>query len=255
MKRYFPTVKDLVYSAIAAINNHRFIQNPIVYSPLPDNRGKYNPIPITRYRTYDGKELIEPGLTLAVFPASSNRGESSSYTNIPPNSAVFNTYEMGPKNATYQYEGIYKLVVALYYQEVALNESKEIVYYEVKDKPEVIIENKELARERKAKLWNPKKLNIEINPGEDILRDYLDVLRLVIEEISIDGLMPWRVRGSQVTHYDFPTSSWSAKNENIYFHFAYLYWELSMYAPAVASKQEDIYLLDTITFLKEQFIK
>lgn len=253
MKRYFPTVKDLVYSSIIAINNHRFIQNPIVFSPVPDSNGRINPISINRYRTYDGKELIEPGLTLAVFPASSNRSESSAYINQPANSATFKTFELGPKNSKYQYDATYKLVVALYYQEVALNESKEVVYYEVKNKPEVIIENKNIARERKAKLWDPKKLSIEINPGEDILRDYLDVLRLIIEEISIDGLLPWRVRGSQVTEYDFPTTSWSANNENIYFHYAYLYWELSMYAPAVASKQEDIYLLDTINFLRQSF--
>jgi hypothetical protein len=253
MQRYFPTVKDLIYSAIAAIYNHRFIKNPIVYSPIPDNRGNYQPVSINRYRTYDGKELIEPGLTLAIFPASSNRAESSSYTNNPPNSATFTPFEIGKKDSNYQYEGIYKFVVGLYYQEVAINETKDLIYYTLKNKPEVIIEDRDIARERKANLWDAKKLNIEINPGEDILRDYLDVLRLVIEELDVDGLLPWRVRGSQVTHFDFPTSSWSAKNENIYFHYAYLYWEISMYTPAIFKKDEKIFPVDTITLLKDRY--
>lgn len=252
-RRYFPTTKDLIYSAIAGIHNHRFIKNPIVYSPLPDIRGKINSIPISRYRTYDGKELIEPGLTLAIYPASSNRSESSAYSNPEYSSAVFKPYELGPKNDKYQYEATYNLIVALYYQETAINEVKSVVYYPIKNKSDVIVEDRNKAKERSAQTWKKSSVNIEINVGEDILRDYIDVIRLILEEISIDGLMPWRVRGSQVTSYDFPTTSWSASNENIYFHYAYLRWELSMFAPAIASKKEEVYLLNSLTLLKETY--
>jgi hypothetical protein len=245
MKRYFPTSKDIIYSTIAAISNHTHIINPIVYNPLPNSEGEFLPIKIQRYRTYDGKELIEPGLTLAVYPTSTNKTESSAYREITP-SATFTPYEMGPKNSDYLYESTYRFTVALYYQEVAINESKQLVYFPLKQNKAVIIEDMEIAKERQAQFWKSNVVSVEINPGEDILRDYIEVIRLILEEITVEGFMPWRVRGSSVVSYDFPTSSWTAQSENVFFHFAYLNWELSMFAPAV---------MKDISLSQEQLVK
>jgi len=184
-------------------------------------------ISITSYKTYDGKELIEPGLTLAVYPTTNGNNYS----------ATFTPYQMGQKNSSFLYEAVYNLTVALYYQDVAIGEQIKVNHL-YSGENSIAIKNKDEFKSREyleavtrpQDLINFRTLAIEINPAEDILRDYLEVIRYVLEDIP--RLLPWSIRSQQVLGYKLPTTSWSKSNENIYFHKAELEWELSSFAPA-----------------------
>lgn len=245
-KRQTPTVKELVYSIISVIHRHPLIQNPIVTHPIPNADGKLEPVHVQRYRSYDGLELIEPGLTIAVFPHFRSHTASSAYNKTESQaSVVFDDYEMGFKNSRYQYSAEYTFIIALYYQEVAINEIKDQVYYTDRLN-RVTTVGKEPLQQRGSVLIKPSEFQVEINPAEDILRDYLDVLRLVLEESTAKGMFPWRTRGSQVRSFDFPTTSWSKESADIYFHKAFLTWELSMYVPCTS---ETVGEVETISVL------
>lgn len=224
MNRYYPSLKDIIYSTISIIHNNEAIQNPIVKSPIPTSTGVYLPIPIDRYRNYDGMELIEPGLTLSIFPQADLASE-------------FKPLTVGAKSNGFMYEATYHLVIHLAYQELAINETKQLVY--IKNKDYQISPNADLLNSQNKDLV-PKKfiVPIEINVAEDILRDYLEVIRVIVEQI--DYFAPWNLRGTNITKMIFPTTSWSAENKQIYFHQAYMHWDISTYAPATYAQQTTI---------------
>lgn len=228
--RILPGFKDIIYSAIAMIHNHRHIKNPIVTNPVPNADGSFTPVPVDSYRNYDGIELLEPGLTIAVFPAFTAKTEKAAYSLSSMNSAKFEVMQIGPKAKDFLYEATYSLVIAVYYQEVAIGETKNIVYFS-DDKDRIQVESK-AALIGANRTYKNEGLTVEINPGEDIVRDYIDVLRLIIEEGSKGGLLPWSIRSSEVKAFDFPTSSWLRQSNDIYFHMAYLAWDISLYVPS-----------------------
>lgn len=225
MNRYYPSLKEIIYTTISIIHNHPYIQNPLVKSPVPDLNGNYLPIPIDRYRNYDGLELQEPGLTLSIFPkfspAEKSYGDRLATTYTP--------VTMGGKHKGFMYEATYSLVIHLAYQEVALNETKQLIY--VKDKFNNVSSDKEKLIDNSGDLF-PKSgvVPIEVNVAEDILRDYLEIIRIIIEQV--DYYAPWNLRGTSITGMGFPSTSWSQESKQIYFHQAYMNWEISTYAPS-----------------------
>lgn len=230
--RYLPTVRNLIYSLLTQIHNHPLIKNPPIYFPSSPNT-KSEQAKITQYRTYDGKELIEPGLCLSVFPNYSS--------DIEPVSVKYKPETMGPKSPGFLYEVTYDIVIAIMYQAVSLNEEEVFRYVSSKEnnnKLIVINENTTLIDKKKItdnlleeQLINDQTFTIQVNPGEEILRDYLDLIRLVLDDIP--SLLPWNTRFSYTKGYNFPTTSWESKSENIYFHRAYLNYEISLFSPAV----------------------
>ncbi len=83
---------------------------------------------------------------------------------------------------------------------------------------------------RQAASVRPLELEVEINPAELILQDYMDLMRLVLGDMRF--ILPYRTKSTFVKSIDFPTSSWSQNNENLVFHMAYLIWEISLYPPS-----------------------
>lgn len=225
MNRYYPSLKEIIYTTLSIIHNHPAIKDPIVKSPVPDVNGNYLPIPIDRYRNYDGLELIEPGLTLSIFPRFSP-AEKSYGDRL---ATEYKPMTIGAKRQGFMYESTYNLVIHLAYQEVALNETKQLVY--AIDKYNNIASDPDLLKDHSKDPF-PKLANvpIEVNVAEDILRDYLEVIRIILEQI--DYFAPWNLRGTSITGMGFPSTSWSQENKQIYFHQAYMNWEISTYAPA-----------------------
>ena len=226
MNRYYPTLKEIIYTALTIIHNHPNIKKPIVTYPIPNSDGSFTPVPIDKYRAYDGLELIEPGLTLSIFPKYTSTPESGNNSST----AKFNPYTLGNKDAGFMYEVTYRLVIDLVYQDIALNNDKQLLY--VRDKFNNVSPYQETLRDQTQDPFVEEHglLNLEVNPAEDILRDYLEVIRLIIE--SIDYYAPWSIRSSSIISFDFPTSSWSNDSKNIYFHKAFMVWELGTYAPS-----------------------
>jgi hypothetical protein len=226
--RYFPTLKEIVYNTLSVIHNHPAIKNPIVNYPLPNFNNVYEPVPIERYRSYDGLELIEPGLTLSIFPRYGSALSSAASPYGGSLASEFKPYTLGAKSQGSMYEATYYLTINLAYQDVALNNEKTIVY--VKDKyNNISIDKEKLIDNSKDIFPNKYEFALEINPAEEILRDYLEVIRLILE--SIDYYAPWSIRSSVITGMGFPSTSWNKDTKQIYFHQAYMNWELSTYAP------------------------
>lgn len=227
MQRYYPSLKDIIYTTLSVINNHPNIKEPIVKNPLPDINGVFQPIPIVKYRNFEGLELPEGGLTLSIFP----RHDRGNFSYGAGQAAVYEPYTLGPKTQGFLAEATYHIVVHLALRDVALGNFKNLVY--LKDKfNNVTSSSKE---ELSSNTGEPEifikeeSVPVEINAAEDILRDYLEIIRVILE--SIDYYAPWNLRSTTVSSLSFPTSSWDSDNKQLIFHQAYLNWDIATYAP------------------------
>jgi len=241
-----PTLRQLIWSTLAGLSSHPRIKKPDIFYPITEEEAEPERVYIERWKTYDGWELQEPGLTCSIYPKYSNK---SSTTNTPDaQTAEFTPYELGKNGSA---KGVYNLIVQLHYQDVAINNVKTIPYYVVRSPEGMLtphgvnfltgdsLQDKYSLREYNNKINNyvlnsysyieKSEIEIEINPAEEILREYLDLIRAVLDELRT--ILPWRIKSTRVKSYDFPTSSWSSKEENINFHLAYLEWEVTVFIP------------------------
>jgi hypothetical protein len=218
-----PTARDIIHTSLAAIQSHPLIQNPPVYYPLTIRNKKQEQIKIKTYRQYDGLELIQPGLTLSMFPSYT---EGSYSVGLKPDA-------IGSK----QGQASYKFRFALHYRDVALGQQTKVRYYKALNYLPTFISHgeqvaldvyKEDVQEISQRPVGKDQFILEVNPGEDILRDYLALLKIILDDIP--RVLPWVFR-TYVLGYTFPTSSWIKKDEDLIFHYAYLDWELVGLSP------------------------
>lgn len=227
---HLPTLRNIVYSTIAAIASHPIIKNPPVYYPVTTRTKTEKQIKVNRFRAYDGIELIEPGLTISVFPAHAEKSDGGA--------VQFKPYTLGAQNTEFLYQATYRLIISLAYQEVAIGEKTRVNYYQnhyyfPTEQPHgeqvVTEEYKQYLRQKDNRPLDKGSVVVEINPGEDILRDYLDIMKIVLDDIR--HLPPWNIRSAQIVSYTFPTTSWLKQNTDVYFHTAYITWELVSFPP------------------------
>lgn len=225
MQRYYPSLKDIIFTALATIRNHPNIVDPIVKSPVADQFGNFPTIPIVKYRNFDGIELPEGGLTLSIFPRYSPGDHP-----YGGDAATFNPVTLGNKGLGAMYEVTYHLVVSLAYQDVALGNITQLSYVRSNNKDYYSSADKKKVQESTGDFpIIEESFEIEINTAEDILRDYIEVIRFILE--SIERYVPWALRGNSVTSIGFPSSSWERDNPQIFFHKAYLQWDITTYSP------------------------
>lgn len=257
MNLVFPTYRQIIHYLLGAVATHPRIKEPGIYYPVQRGNQPLEEITIQRYRTYDGIELQEPGLTCDIYPYYSGRGYKTSIAaRTGGKSAQFRPYTMGTGSGNSD-EGLYHIIVQLQYQDLAINEQTVLTIDELYH-PEGMTsthgENVSLREISEFELdtdltklnksldplvsLRENKITIEINPAEEILREYLDLLRLVLNDCT--KMLPFAIRSSQVKEFDFPTSSWSRNNEDVYFHFAWLLLEVCLYPPTT---WRDIYFM------------
>jgi hypothetical protein len=246
-QRPVPTLRQLIWSVITGLASHPNIISPEIFHPIQENEdGEPEEIFIEKWRTYDGAEIQEPGLTCSVYPKFANK----SFTSPTPESrsVEITPYELNRGGLS---KAVYYLIVQLHYQEVAINNPKTIDYYVIdspagmmtphglnfgvsravkspRDLREFNAEVDQFLQDT-AKKVTEKQIEVELNPGEEILRDYMDRIRAVLGEMGT--ILPWSIKSSQVTAMDFPTSSWQNQDENAAFHTAYLEWEVTLFIP------------------------
>lgn len=256
--RFAPTLRQIVHAALVFIASHPRIRNPGIYHPVPGPNGERQEIKITRWLEYGGLVLDNPppGLACAVYPAHTGRnvrrGTPSPSVERNMASALFDTYTLGSKQGGTEC-ATYRLIIELSYQEPSYTgERATLKYYEshphlrevqhaykvlFSDNPEFLgtLERPDQygvmpVQQAWPDVFRPGELEIEINPGEAILRDYVDLMRLVINDIGV--LRPFMTRPGQVTMYDLITGNPLRAGENIYFHMAYLVWEIYCHVPS-----------------------
>jgi hypothetical protein len=259
-KRYAPTIRQLVHAALVCIASHPKIQNPGIYHPtLRDEQGRPVEVKIQRWLESGGLVLNNPapGLACAVYPAHTGRdirrgGPATSRERMLA-SAVYETYTLGSKQAGGLESALYRLIVELSFQEPAYTGATTKLKYhtshptlqEVSHAYKVLFsDNPEFnpvmasptqygaqpLQHATPDLFTTQELEIEINPGEEIIRDYVELMRLVINDIGV--LRPFMTKPGEVTMIDLPTGNPLKTGTNIFFHMGYLVWEICCHPPS-----------------------
>jgi len=253
MERVAPTVRQLINAVLGSIATHPRIINPEIYYPIVGADEQKEEVKIIKYRNYDGIELQEPGLVLDVFPYYSSRTFSSGLrAKSGGKSVAFKpmTLSHNSRNSNYQ-EATYNVVIQLNYQDVAINNTATYKYdvmsstgsdflqiphgYNVRTREQNLMDlygNKIVGVHNfnDPNLYQESiNIEVDINPGEEILREYLDLLRLVVNDMPT--LLPFSIRDGFVKEFDFPTTSWNRTSSDIYFHFAWLLVEFVVFPP------------------------
>jgi hypothetical protein len=250
----YATERQICRALINAISLHPLIKSPGIYFPaVLDDREAGREVKISNWRLFGGIELIEPGLTLAVYPYHSpyktNTGTFS--RSLTDKSVDFGDRgqrrlrdELGRSNKS-GVGGTIRLVLQLYYQESSFNAPLQIKSDVVRqrDLTDVIPfgELIQLTDEVQLETLDEKvpfsteenSLTVQILPGEEILKDYIPLLRHVVREIQV--LNPFYVRNPVVLAADYPTSSWIREGVNLIFHTAYILVEYDITEPALSS--------------------
>ena len=247
----YPTERQVCRALLNAIATHPLIKDPGIYFPaVVGDRPVTEPVRITKWRLFGGVELIEEGLTLAVFPLhSSFKTTTALYTpSTKDKSMQFghldNRTELGASNIASQ-GGTLRIVVQLYIRETAfdapikiksdvtnLSELTSIIPHgdqvQLTDEPQL-----EVLDDATSYAVDQNILDVQILPGEEILRDYIPLLRSVIRDIQV--LRPFYIRNPCIHLVDYPTSNWIREGENIIFHTAYILVEYDISEPGIRS--------------------
>jgi hypothetical protein len=123
---YPPNHEQIPLALLNAILTHPDVVTSQIYPPvIIGETPTTEPVRINSARDFAGTELIEPGLTLAVFPLSSNfRQKSSSYSlgSSEPVSVRYSDYYLGRYgDQNYAVQSKFWLVVQLFYQDASFN--------------------------------------------------------------------------------------------------------------------------------------
>jgi hypothetical protein len=255
-RRDYPDIDQVIDAAIITLATHPLVKEPpILFPPKLDRRGRMAPPEkayINSYRSYGGSEVIEPGITLSVFPFHSPYSMRTGIGNYLKASKAqeFKPANLGKRSDSGDngpfLEGLMRLVVEIKYRDTTNLDQETDVLYDYAD-------NNYLGglphdfRVRLADLNSLPQLNtglsealvkthpvrdsikIKVNVGEKLIRNWVSNLILVLQDTSI--LNPLGVRSTQVVLADYPTSTWSSNGENIAFHTGWVLWELSYYLP------------------------
>lgn len=255
MARVFPTTRQLVLSTIVALASHPRIQNPNIFYLKSKKETK-----ISSWRSFGGYELQDEGLVCSVYPAYSSKTAKGS---PPPlgrqTSIVYKPYTLGSRtDASSSDEATYTLVVELAYRDPNFSEIMTLGYDQlltIDGGPLLTphgttvmvheggslnlatddIESGQPSLEGTQRTYQT--LDIKVNPAEELLREYAELIRLALNDIR--GIVPFRFT-SQVKSIDFPTTSWTRESEDVLFHIAFVVWELTLYAP---NAWKDIYFM------------
>lgn len=258
-KRYAPTLRQLVHATLVCIASHPKVKNPGIYHPtLRDEQGRPVEVKIQRWLESGGLVLDNPapGLACAVYPAHTGRdtrrgGPATSRERVLA-SAVYDMYTLGSKQSGLE-TVTYRLIVELSFQEPAYTGAvNKLKYYsshpslqEVSHAYKVLFTDDpefnavmatppeygaQPTQSANPDLFAPQELEIEINPGEEIIRDYIELMRLVVNDIGV--LRPFMTKPGQVTMIDLPTGNPLKAGTNIFFHMGYLVWEICCQVPS-----------------------
>jgi hypothetical protein len=264
MSIYIPSNRNLCYSIIGAIASHALIQDPPIYYPVTLPGQNKQQIKINKYRTYGGIELMNvtnSNLTCAVYPAYVPRNVKTGHPSTERDnqkSITYTPYELSKSSPTNDVKEkvTYRFVVELHYHDVSVSNGTATINFANANPfisnvfntispdnfsylytgnnndtfSEPISNNTvdQFISNNSGSSISSSSLVVDINPGEEVLRDYMELLRIVLNQTK---LQPFGARNLIVRSIDFPTSNWLEDSKNVYFHLAYLILDLELYLP------------------------
>lgn len=204
------SLTNLTRSLFQFISNHPLIANPPILHPLTGEQVK-----IERYRLYDGLNT-ELGLTCSIFPFTGASGGTIPNPRTTSVSAMFDPYDIGQQGVDH---AVYHIVVALFYNQVSIgNIIPSIVPDTGITHPDQLLLTPDIN----------KSVNLEVNPGVEIIADYLELLRLIISDLEYKPLWPIPVNSFEAVYSLLNTADWE-KDKNIYFQSGCLMTRLDAY--------------------------
>lgn len=249
-ERICPTMRQLIVSTLVGIGTHPRIKNPGIYFPYKIGGQEAEEIKIQQYRSYGGIELDTPGLTCSVYPVHTSRDsiQTTAVGRTPNYSQMYKPVTLGRNtDATAMEEVTTNLVIELAYQDSEFDRDLSYKFTEISSLEmqlsnhayhQMLTDGRIGVTEEQfiQPYYDPQtqqlvnsEFVIRSSIGESILTEYMDLMRLVLNDLPT--LRPFSVRGAQVKSIDYSTSNWLNKSQNINFHQAYLVWELVFFAP------------------------
>lgn len=241
MNYIVPTERQVVRSLLNAIATHPYVKNAQVYYPLVvGETDTPQLIPLVSYRTFAGSEYVEDGLTLAVYPPSPDMGVGRALT--------YKDMSLGKSTSNdYFVEATLRLIVHLYYREPTFNApallysdvandindiTDKIPYGKILQYKEREVTDETLLEEQLPLDYFVKQQRLEVNilPGEEIIRDWMTILRAAIRDLT--ELKPFAIRNPTIKFVEYETPNWEAPTKNLVFHSAFMLVEYSLYEPS-----------------------
>ena len=198
-RRLVPPIPNLTIICrclIQYIANHPLIINPVVRHPLSNEI-----IHINAYRNFDGYE-VRNGLTCSVF-AYPGAGGGIPSPNSTSTSAAFMPYEIGQG----QDIGRFHIVIKYSYNEVILGKVTEM---EVPVSAIFGVGQKLLTSNTK------KNVTLEINPGMEIIQEYLSITKTIIDDIVHKQDFPMPANSFEILNFNVKSKRWE-EDDTIYF--------------------------------------
>jgi hypothetical protein len=212
-----------------AIGTHPLVQNASIFNPAAPVDQPPEPVRITKFRLYGGKELLTNELTLSLFPAPKDLGGGSGkYIQLAPQT-------LGPNYA----DGYADSMLGRFHLELCIRLPEfdapvEINYQQINNALNTWSPTDNLLYGDAAPVYVQQQglmsttntFSVTVLPAEELLRDWISVLRYVIRDIR--HLRPYEVRNLQITDVVYDSSGIfdTDKVEALVFHRATIQFEL-----------------------------
>jgi len=197
-----PGLTNLIRCIFIYFSNHPLVINPIVRHPLTKEY-----IGISRYRLLDGQE-VRDGLTCSIFAYAGNQGGIPSPSSRSV-SSMFEPYDLGAQGVDM---ARFHIVIKFSYNEVSLN--RELLDDNIIEVPAW----SSFGVGQRLLTSNTKKsVKLEINPGIDIIQDYLMITKYILDDISHKRDFPLEgISSSEMLSQNVKSIRWE-EQDAIYF--------------------------------------
>lgn len=199
-----PSLTSLTYGLFTYISKHPLITSPPIFHPLEGGK-----VYIQRYRLFNGIEL-DQGLSCSIFPYYQEA------TNLPEPrtinaSALYLPENMG--NGTHD-KAVYHIAIRFHY-------GNNILGNKLEDEDLVYVPSESLTHPDQILLTSRtnRKVDLYINPGSDIIGNYLELLRFVItdQDYGKDFRKEMSIKSMEMLYSNIRSIAWE-KDKGIYFH-------------------------------------
>ena len=185
-----PSLKTLTECTFKYIANHPLVINPPIYHPITEEQ-----VLINNYRLWDGI-VVTSGLVCSI------------YADFPREAAIFEPYDLGSSGVD---KATFFIRVKYSYNQVVLgNIQDDENLIEVPAWSEYGLGEMLLTSNLK------NSVTLEINPGIEIIQDYLQLTKYIIDDASHQKDFPIPITSMQMISQSVKTRRWE-ENDTIFF--------------------------------------
>ena len=211
-----PNLNSLTRCLAEYIARHPLMTMQLIKHPLTKEVQE-----VKSFRLYDGLE-VKDGVNCAVYAHPGGSGKPS---------AMFEPYDLGSKGTD---KGTFYIVIKYFYNQVAINN----------DTLAKVPTSSTLSSGGKLLTSNIQRdVNIEINPGIEIIQEYLALTKYILDDVEYKKDFPMGVSSFQMLYQNVKTTRWE-ENTSIYFQEGYA---LTQFTGYVSRGWRDILIPDFAT--------